>query len=159
MVLNEGLVLGLLGLWSLGLTAWIIFRELQLRRFLGRGKEGDIRRLLEDVLKNLASTGEFLDRVSGAMREMRKKDFSHIQKIGLVRFNPFRDAGGNQSFALALLNEENTGIVLTGLHARETTRLYIKDISDGKSKAELSKEEKEAVLRAVGKSSVAGKKQ
>lgn len=147
MVFNQVILL----VWIAVITGWIIYRELGFRRFLKSTQEVDIRRLLEDLLKQLSATKETVNRANAAISEIQKKDISHIQKIGLVRFNPFRDAGGNQSFTLAFLNEQNSGVVLTGLHARETTRIYIKDVVKGVSRSELSKEEKQALEVAVGK--------
>lgn len=151
MVFNESFWLVVLSLWIVALTGFGVYRELQFKRFLRRIKEGDLRRLLENVLKDLEIAKSDARKVGQVISEVREKDLSHIQKVGLVRFNPFRDAGGNQSFALALLNDENSGIVLTGLHARETTRIYIKDVARGGSRSELSKEEKQAIDVAIGK--------
>jgi hypothetical protein len=72
----------------------------------------------------------------------------HVQKIGLVRFNPFREIGGDHSFSLSILDSKNTGIVITGLHTRERTRVYVKAVKNGKSDVELSEEEKKAITKA-----------
>lgn len=151
MVFNEGVFFAAFGIWILVVTGWVVYREMQLRRFLGSAKAGDVRRLLDNVLKDLGKNQDALVKISHVLQNIRKRDVFHIQKLGLVKFNPFRDAGGNQSFAFALLNEENTGIVLTGLHARDTTRIYIKDVVRGSSRSELSKEEKQAIEMAIGK--------
>lgn len=68
---------------------------------------------------------------------------------GLIKFNAFNDTGGEQSFALCLLDESKNGIVLTSLHGRDATRFYVKEISDGKSDQELSAEEKKAINKAL----------
>ena len=68
-----------------------------------------------------------------------------FQRIGLVRFNPFEDTGGNQSFALALLDAEEDGIVISSLHARGATRIYAKAVAAGRPEAALSDEETEAL--------------
>jgi hypothetical protein len=68
--------------------------------------------------------------------------------LGLVRFNAFDDTGGNQSFALALLDASRDGIVLSSLHSRQTTRLYIKHISNGTPDSPLSDEESRALQQA-----------
>jgi hypothetical protein len=73
-----------------------------------------------------------------------------IHKVGIVRFNPFKDIGGDQSFALALLDGKNSGIVLSSLHTREGTRIYSKPIVKGESeKYTLTEEEKQAIKTAV----------
>ena len=70
----------------------------------------------------------------------------HIQKIGLVRFNPFKETGGDQSFILALLDKQDSGIVLSGLYSRSGMRWYAKQIEKGKTtEHELSAEEKQAI--------------
>ena len=72
-----------------------------------------------------------------------------VQHVGLVRFNPFEDTGGRQSFALALLDSGADGIVLSSLHSRTATRVYVKAILAGRSEAPLSEEEL-AALRDAG---------
>lgn len=72
-----------------------------------------------------------------------------IQKIGLVRYNAFKDTGSDLSFALALLNEENTGIVLNGIYSREMSNIYAKSVEKGISTYTLSEEEKEAIKKAI----------
>jgi len=75
-----------------------------------------------------------------------------IEKIKLVRFNPFDDVGGDQSFILVLLNKENTGLLLTSLHHRSFSRIYAKPIKDGQGdNITLSKEEKSAILKAISR--------
>ena len=71
-----------------------------------------------------------------------------ISRIGLVRFDAFEDAGGAQSFAVALLDDAGDGIVLTSLHSRPTTRVYLKAIRGGSADAPLSDEEKRAMYEA-----------
>ena len=72
----------------------------------------------------------------------------HVQKIGLVRFNPFRELGGDHSFSLAILDGINSGVIITGLHTRDRTRIYMKEIKKGKASLELSSEEKKALAQA-----------
>ena len=72
-------------------------------------------------------------------------------RLGLVRFNPFEDTGGNQSFALALLDGRANGFVVSSLHSRVGTRLYAKAITAGASETALSAEESEALRQAMAK--------
>lgn len=148
MVFNSWLDVVLL-FWGLALAAWIIYREISFRRFFANARKTDIRTLLESLLKAIEESKKETGEIEKLLQDIRKKDLGHIQKIGLVRFNPFRDAGGNQSFAFALLDAQSSGIVLTGLHARETTRIYVKEIIKGASRSELSKEERQAVEQAI----------
>jgi hypothetical protein len=73
-----------------------------------------------------------------------------VSRVGLVRFNPFEDTGGNQSFALALLDAAGDGVVVSSLHARSGTRIYAKAIRAGRATTALSEEEADAVRQALG---------
>ena len=72
-----------------------------------------------------------------------------LQKISMVRFNPFGDVGGDQSFSLAMLDGHDSGLILTSIHGRGGTRVYAKPIDLGKSKYSLSAEEKKALSQAI----------
>lgn len=73
-----------------------------------------------------------------------------IHKVGIIRFNPFKDIGGDQSFALALLDGKNSGVVISSLHTREGTRIYSKPVTKGTSeKYTLTEEEKTAIKAAI----------
>ncbi|MEO7119147.1 MAG: DUF4446 family protein [Candidatus Limnocylindrales bacterium] len=71
-----------------------------------------------------------------------------VQHVGLVRYNPFEDTGSNQSFALALLDGDASGIILLSLHSRQQTRVYVKEVVKGRCDSALSAEESEALKRA-----------
>ena len=71
------------------------------------------------------------------------------QKIGIVRYNAFKDTGSNLSFSLAILDDYNNGVVLNGIYARDSSNIYAKPIENGESKYVLSNEEKEAIYKAI----------
>lgn len=94
---------------------------------------------LEDSQKSLKEVKEVLEK-QGA--EAQK----HFQKAGIVRFNPFSDSGGDQSFSLSLLSGHDSGFVISSLHTRQETRIYLKPVVNGKGKEfPLSKEEEQAI--------------
>lgn len=71
-------------------------------------------------------------------------------KMQLVRFNPFNDVGGDQSFILCLLDKTNTGVIITSLHTRDSTRVYAKAIKNGSCESQsLSKEETKALIKTI----------
>ncbi len=72
-----------------------------------------------------------------------------IQKIGIVRYNAFKDTGSDLSFTLALLDENNDGVVLNGIYARDSSNIYAKPIQKGESTYVLSNEEKLAINKAI----------
>lgn len=72
-----------------------------------------------------------------------------IQKIGIVRYSAFKDTGSDLSFALALLDENNNGVTLNGIYSREMSNIYAKPVENGKSQYTLSREEEEAIYKAI----------
>ncbi len=72
-----------------------------------------------------------------------------LSKVGVIRFNPFSEVGGDQSFAIALLDRDNNGVVISSLYNRENCRFYGKPIVNGHSSYQLSDEEGEAIKRAI----------
>ena len=72
-----------------------------------------------------------------------------IQKMGVVRFNPFNDIGGDQSFVIALLDDRNNGFLISSLFIKEGSRVYTKAVKNGKSDHTLLKEETEAIEKAI----------
>lgn len=70
-------------------------------------------------------------------------------KIHLTRFNPFSDLGGNQSFILCLLDQSNSGVIITSLHNRDRTRLYAKEIKKGKIEEKLFSPEEKTILQKI----------
>lgn len=108
---------------------------------------------LKDVLTVMiqkhSETRSSMKAIEQKMEDLRVEGKHHFQKIGLVRFNPFADTGGSQSFTLALLDGNNTGLVITSLYARAGNRWYIKEVVSGKGTLlELSREEQTAIKEA-----------
>ncbi len=83
-----------------------------------------------------------------AIKNLSEKQKHTIQKIGLVRYNPFEDNGGNQSFSIALLDDHNNGVVITSMHGREHNRIYSKPVKQGKSGFQLTAEEEQAIAES-----------
>lgn len=108
---------------------------------------------LKAVLDQILDTQMGLKKQSNALTlELEKiavDGQSHIARIGIVRFNPFADTGGSQSFTMSLLDGHDNGIVITSLYARAGNRWYVKEIQKGAGKdVELSREEQTAIKKA-----------
>ncbi|OHA62462.1 MAG: hypothetical protein A3E07_01065 [Candidatus Wildermuthbacteria bacterium RIFCSPHIGHO2_12_FULL_45_9] len=116
-------------------------------RFQGNqsSKEQTPKELIQQVQKlqeDLANTKKELQKFQ---QEMKKA----ITKVGVIRFNPFREIGGDQSFSVALLDESNNGVVITSYYGRDVNRIYAKPIQKGSSEYQLANEETEAVKKAM----------
>lgn len=112
-------------------------------------KQTDLNTYLGEIAaenKNILEQQKQIQRAYADLRLIAQKS---LQKTALVRFNPFKDTGGDQSFALCLLDHKDTGIILTAIHSRDGTRVYTKDVVNGTTKLSLSHEEKKALSLAV----------
>ncbi|MEA2653947.1 MAG: hypothetical protein QOI37_1174 [Chloroflexota bacterium] len=121
-------------------------------RLLGltRGVEGhSLEAVLDAHLDKVFAVASELDELAAKMAVLEGVQRRTFQKVGLVRYNPFDETGGNQSFALALLDAGGNGWVLSSLHARTGTRVYAKAIKAGVADGGLSEEETAAIQRAM----------
>jgi len=135
-------------IWLIGLSVFVYWVWVRFGQ-LGRGiKGGNLIKVLERVIETERENKKELKIVKEEMERFKLVAETHIQRVGLVRFNPFNETGGDQSFCLGLLDEKGDGIVLSCLHARDRTRVYAKPVSKGKSQYELSKEEVVAITKA-----------
>lgn len=121
----------------------------RLRGVFARSGEEGLDEVLDRILERLETTGERLDALNALQHELEALVRRTIRHVGVVRFNPFPDAGGDQSFAIALLDSEGDGIVLSSLHARTDTRVFAKPVAGGRSRYPLSEEEQDAIRRAL----------
>jgi len=107
----------------------------------GKSLEGTIRTLHERV----AALEENARKTASSLSNHEARITRAIQGVSVKRFDPFQNAGGQQSFATALLNEKGDGVVISGIHARDGVRVYAKQVKDFKSERELSEEEAGAI--------------
>lgn len=130
------------------LLIWIAWLEIRLSKVFRGKKAGSLENVLVDM-------GKFLDELEKA-RELMDKEIKgidqrvrrSIQGVETVRFNPFSDSGGNQSFATALLDEEGNGVVISSLYSRDKVSVYSKPVRNYQSEFQLTREEKESINKA-----------
>lgn len=137
--------ISILVLISLVLSLYIFHFFRKLSRGVGRS---DLIKILSRLSEIEKENSDNIKGIEREIEEIRKDATNHLQKASVVRFNPFSEMGGDHSFSVALLDAHLTGFVITGLHTRERTRIYIKKIDKGKCRQNLSKEEKEALAKA-----------
>jgi len=106
---------------------------------------------LNEILAQYKILEKKLLEISQTLENLKKENKFSVQKVGLVRYNPFSEVGGDQSFSIALLDGNDSGVVITSLYAREENRVYGKPIKAGQSSYTLSEEEKTAIKKAQNK--------
>jgi hypothetical protein len=115
---------------------------------------GNLETVLEDHVRQVRQATERVTELDELTRQLEHSSRSHIQRLGFLRFNPFRDSGGDQSFALALADQDGNGVVLSGLHGRDGTRVYAKPLAAWRSVYPLTDEEQQAIDNAKGEAAL-----
>lgn len=137
----------------LGIVFWqILSIKNSFGHFFDKSDPKNIESLLKQYAKEVSETSAKLDELAAFSAKLHQLSSKSITKLGLVRFNPFGDTGGDQSFCLTCLNSKNDGYILSSIHARSGTRVYAKPISAGKSSHNLSDEEQQSLNIALNKS-------
>ena len=110
---------------------------------LGNGSNLD--EMLKDYLRDVKEIKKDNSEIKAYYTKLDDDISKCIQKIGIVRYNAFRDVGGDLSFTMALMDREDNGIVLNGIYGSESSNIYAKPIKEGISTYQLSEEEKYAI--------------
>ncbi len=148
----QSIILCLIGV----IILWLIFLSIAYVRLINHynkligasGGEG-LKPLLEKLIKVNSENKKDIDLLRDYCARIEEEGHFHIQKVGLLRFNPFKDTGGDQSFILSLIDKNDTGVIISGLYSRSGLRWYAKKVHKGKGvEHELSDDEKKALKEA-----------
>ncbi len=148
------IVLTVLTIASIVLMGIFISKEEKLRKkyqIFMRGKEASS--LEQDIIDLYNDNKGLKEKITQNRRDIKalyKREQKDMQRVGLVKYDAYQQMGGNLSFALALLNEDNDGFVINSVHSTEGCYMYIKDIRSGNCEIELGKEERAALEEAMG---------
>ena len=153
---NLALAFGMLGALMLLLLTGFIVQSARLgravrtyRELVRDGAGGSLHDRLAGSAEQAVKAGERMREIEAMQTTIDGRTRRSLQHIGLVRFNPFDDTGSDQSFAIALLDDQRDGVVLSSLHGRANTRVFAKPVADGTSPHNLSDEEQEAIRIAL----------
>lgn len=146
------LVLGVLLVW-IGTIEFRLSRLTKTLRYMFTGRTGgDLEQVLRDYMERMDRTDEMIKQYHVRATAIEERVPYNVSHVGVVRFNPFYEReqkGGDQSFAVAFLDDHSDGVVFTGLHSRSDVRVYAKPIVGGTSSYPLTTEESEAITRAL----------
>lgn len=136
-------ILGILVIINIIYTIIMKKKYIDFMARLGNGKNLDemLRKYLDDVREIKKDNSE----IKAYYTKLDNDIDTCIQKIGLVRYNAFKDVGSDLSFAIAMLDRNDNGVILNGLYGSESSNIYAKPIKNGISKYQLSEEEKTAL--------------
>jgi len=120
------------------------------KKLAGFGKNLNLAQTLEKIIDEQREGSARIARIVERINQQEIVSSGHFQKYSLMRYNPFEDTGGDQSFIIVLLDGKNSGVVISSLHSRNGTRVYAKAINQGQPVAnQFSKEEKEVIEKAI----------
>jgi len=119
---------------------------ISLQTFLN-GQQMDV--LLDEYVNKVAQLERNYEKSNDRLTPIEHKLRASIDRAEILRFRAFEDVGSDLSFAVAFLNQEGNGLVLSSIHSREEARIYAKPINGGQSIYSLSDEEKEVILKAM----------
>lgn len=145
----ELLALTVITVWLLIITIFFFRFYLYFSRIAKKGERKSLLALIDTVLRAEEENKKGIDQIAAEYATLRKDLSFHIQKMGLLRFNPFKDTGGDQSFILALVDAHDTGIIISSYHTRSGTRWYAKGVKNGKSTEHALSAEEEKALKAA----------
>jgi hypothetical protein len=144
------LVLIISFIWLIGLTVFTFKTSRLTDRFMDGADKRTLKDALQELLKKLDEERHQSEDIKSQLTILRNQLRFYVQKVGIVRYNPFSDTGGEQSFVLTLLDGTDSGFVLTSLHSRGLTRWFVKTVKNGKGENfELSEEEKKSIVQAI----------
>lgn len=158
--ITENISYVIIALTALLLIALVIFININMRlaklnrryQQMMQGIDGgNLETALLRYLDTVKLAGDKADRLELECRRLDTRLQSCVQKLGAVRFNAFEGTGSDLSFAVALLDARDNGVVITSIFGRNESRIYAKPITDGQSAYFLTDEEKQALAEAKGK--------
>lgn len=144
------IILSILFLWNVVLTAIYVSALKHYGQLKAESSEFSISEILKSLIKRTILTEKDFENLKKEVESLKISNIKNISRVGLIRFNPYDDTGGDLSFSLTLLDRDKNGVVLSSLHGRGGTRIYCKNIKNGqKEKYELSQEEKDSLAEAL----------
>ena len=129
------------------ITSFILFKKTKF--FCNIDNKKSLPDLLEKYHEDVAEVKATNQVLGIKINKIMNMGYKSIQKCEFLRYNPFQDAGGNQSFSLCLLDAKDNGIIISSLHGREGTRIYAKQVINGQPQNQLSDEEKDILTKAL----------
>ena len=155
--LHSDLFLIIIFILNIILLIWSIISNIRIRNIhnkdkifmekLGDGK--NIKEDLDNYMRRVNTSEEEIRKLSLYYKELDDKTKNCLQKVGIVRYNAYKDTGSDLSFAVCLLDEKNDGVVFNGIYSRDMSNIYAKPIENGLSKYKVTPEEQEAINRAM----------
>lgn len=119
------------------------------KKFMGGKDVKSLEKLLEKIVEDNKIIVELSDENRDEIKSINKRLENSFSKVGIIKYDAFKQMGGLLSFSLVLLDETDCGFILNSVHSTEGCYTYIKEVTAGICEMDLSGEEKEALSRAI----------
>lgn len=156
MSLREYVYLGVVAFMLLVFIVIVVMQNMKIKQLMNRYENFMKGKNAENLADAIEENFEQMDALKDSYKENEmkmdeaiKNITSTFHKLGIVKYDAFKEMGGNLSFAVCLLNDENTGFILNTMHGRDSSYTYIKEIIKGEAYSTLGEEEKEALEKAI----------
>lgn len=146
---SEILLYIVFGISSIALIGVILIRQ-KINKFFKKD-DGNIETLLSSILDELKNLTINNSKTQEEIQRLISRNKKSIKGVEAMRYNPFKNQGGNQSFSVALVDEEANGVIVSSLYSRERNNFFLKPIREGQSEYELTEEEKMVLKKAIEK--------
>ncbi len=130
---------------------WLVRMEIRLKKIFRGKKAQDLEEIMTGLRKDIDTLYGLEKELDTKAKNMDARIRTSLRGIDTIRFNPFKDQGSNQSFAIGFLNEEGTGVVLSSLYSRDRVSVFAKPIKNGQPEYELTEEESTVFKNALPK--------
>lgn len=147
--MNTTILIYILAFVVIILIIWIAKTEHRFKKFFVGTKGKNLEDVMIKLDSQMAELKDMQIKINEHLTEVDKRLDKSIRNIEVIRFNPFEDAGSNQSFAMSFLNDEGNGVIISSLYARDRMSIFAKPISKGKSDFDLSEEEQNVLKKSL----------
>ena len=154
--MRDFIYLGTIVLVIIVFVAVTFLQNLKIKRLMNRyeafmnGKDAEnLGDAIEENFKQMNEIQKDYEATKQDIDETLQRMKSTFHKMGIVKYDAFKEMGGNLSFTLCLLDDMNTGFILNTMHGRDSSYTYVKEIIKGEAYATLGEEEKEALEKAI----------
>lgn len=149
--MTNSILIYILSFVILVLIIWGFYTEHRFKKFFAGTNAKNLEEVMISLDKQMSELKDMQIKINKHLSIVDKRLDQGVRNIETIRFNPFGDAGSNQSFAMSFLNDEGNGVILSSLYARDRMSIFAKPIKNGKSDFDLSNEEKEVLNKTIKK--------
>lgn len=146
--MNTTILIYIILIATILILIWILMIEIRFKKFFAKTSAHNFEEMVGLMGKKINQLDQKQKEIDQHLILIDDKLSKTIRNVKSIRFNPFDDAGGNQSFAISMINDNGDGIILSSLYARDRMSIFAKPIENYKSEFELTKEEKMVLERS-----------